>query len=178
MSIQENQSGNQRKAFCSVTGIIDFGDAAYSPLATDIAVASAYAMAGQVSPFDVAAEIAASFHTRLPLEAADIDALPDLIRARLVISVTKSAEHCISDWMSSWMPAPYVLPHLMDVSCRWDTARVRWTMADFSCCTRCRTTTWRSRHSEGIWIRRRCGGFRKARRFTAARRLPRSGRGI
>ncbi len=75
---------------CQVA-LIDFGDAVYSAIINEVAVACAYAMLGSARPIDDAATLVAAFHAEHPLLPEEIDILFDLIAARLVISVTMSA---------------------------------------------------------------------------------------
>jgi 4-aminobutyrate aminotransferase-like enzyme/Ser/Thr protein kinase RdoA (MazF antagonist) len=72
-------------------GVVDFGDMVWSPVVADLAVACAYAMLGKPDPLAAAAAIVRGFHEVLPLAEAEIDALLDLIRARLAVSVTMAA---------------------------------------------------------------------------------------
>lgn len=76
----------------TVAGVIDFGDALHTVLIAEVAVASAYAILDQDDPIGAAAGIAAGFHAQYPLRAEELDLLFDLIAARLVISVTLSAQ--------------------------------------------------------------------------------------
>ncbi len=75
----------------SLTGLIDFGDAVFSPLINELAVAAAYAAMDSEAPIDDVALLAAAFHQVNPLHAHELDLLYDLIALRLVISVTMSA---------------------------------------------------------------------------------------
>ena len=74
-----------------IAGIIDFGDALYSPLIAEVAVACAYSILDVEDPIGAAATLAAGFHAEYPLREDEFDVLFDLIAMRLVISVTLSA---------------------------------------------------------------------------------------
>jgi 4-aminobutyrate aminotransferase-like enzyme/Ser/Thr protein kinase RdoA (MazF antagonist) len=74
-----------------IAGLIDFGDALHTVLIAEVAVACAYAILDLEDPVGAAAELAAGFHAEYPLREEELDLLFDLIRARLVISVTMSA---------------------------------------------------------------------------------------
>lgn len=74
-----------------VTGAVDFGDMLESWVVADLAVACAYALLGKADPVAAAAAIASGFHGVLPLTEDELEVLPDLVRARLAISVTMSA---------------------------------------------------------------------------------------
>jgi 4-aminobutyrate aminotransferase-like enzyme/Ser/Thr protein kinase RdoA (MazF antagonist) len=74
-----------------VSGLIDVGDAAFAPLAAEVAVACAYAMLGAEDPMAAAVAVVAGYHAEMPLTPPEIDALFDLIAGRLCISVTVSA---------------------------------------------------------------------------------------
>ncbi|MET2831685.1 aminotransferase class III-fold pyridoxal phosphate-dependent enzyme [Mesorhizobium shangrilense] len=74
-----------------VAGLIDFGDALYSVLIAEVAVACAYAILDAEDPIGDAARLVAGFHTEYPLREEEVDLLFDLIAMRLVTSVTLSA---------------------------------------------------------------------------------------
>jgi len=76
----------------AVAGVIDFGDALHTVLIAEVAVACAYSILDQADPIGAAAGIAAGFHAEYPLREEELDLLFDLIAARLVISVTLSAQ--------------------------------------------------------------------------------------
>ncbi len=71
----------------TISSIIDFGDMAYSWLAVEPAVASAYAMMGKDKPLEAAAAIIQGYHESLPLHESEISVLFDLICMRLCMSV-------------------------------------------------------------------------------------------
>jgi 4-aminobutyrate aminotransferase-like enzyme/Ser/Thr protein kinase RdoA (MazF antagonist) len=70
---------------------VDFGDMLESWTVADLAVGCAYAMLGKPDPVAAAAAVVEGYHASLPLVEEELDVLLDLIRARLVISVTMSA---------------------------------------------------------------------------------------
>ncbi|HVK90597.1 MAG TPA: aminotransferase class III-fold pyridoxal phosphate-dependent enzyme, partial [Mycoplana sp.] len=74
-----------------ISGLIDLGDALYSPLIADVAIAAAYAGLDHPDPIGAAAAIARGFHAEYPLLEEEVDLLYDLIAIRLVTSVTISA---------------------------------------------------------------------------------------
>ncbi|WP_029057251.1 aminotransferase class III-fold pyridoxal phosphate-dependent enzyme [Stappia stellulata] len=74
-----------------ISGLIDFGDALYTPLIAEVAIAAAYAGLDHDDPIGAAAAIARGFHEAYPLLEEELDLLYDLIAIRLVISVTISA---------------------------------------------------------------------------------------
>lgn len=74
-----------------VSGIIDFGDLAYSPLINELAVAITYACYNKENPLECASIILKSYHSKLPLEEKEIKVIYYLIAARLLISVCNSA---------------------------------------------------------------------------------------
>jgi Ser/Thr protein kinase RdoA (MazF antagonist) len=81
-----------------IAGIIDFGDMVHAPLVNEVAVAAAYQLSDTAVPLKAAAELVAGFNSVLPLEAAEIDILFDLILVRLVTSVA------ISGWRAARYP--------------------------------------------------------------------------
>lgn len=74
-----------------ISGLIDFGDAMHAPRVAELAVALAYAMLDRENPVLAVAPLVAGYHARMPLSDLEFAALPDLIAARLAISVTISA---------------------------------------------------------------------------------------
>lgn len=74
-----------------VSGLIDFGDLAYSPLINEVAVALTYACYDKESPLEWVPPLLAAYHKVLPLEEREIKILYYLIAARLCISVCNSA---------------------------------------------------------------------------------------
>ncbi|WP_109300795.1 aminotransferase class III-fold pyridoxal phosphate-dependent enzyme [Aquimarina sp. AU474] len=75
----------------TVSGIIDFGDLAYSPLVNELAVAITYGCYDKEKPLLWACYIIEAYHGVLPLEEIEIQTLYYLIAARLCISVCNSA---------------------------------------------------------------------------------------
>lgn len=74
-----------------VVGLLDFGDMIHSITAHEAAVACAYAMLGRDEPLDVMQSIVRGFAGECPLTADEVDALPQLVIARLATSVAMSA---------------------------------------------------------------------------------------
>ncbi len=74
----------------ALSGLIDFGDAVYTHTVNELAVALAYAMMGQADPVGAAVDVIRAYHAVFPLQEAEIAALPALIAARLLISLTVS----------------------------------------------------------------------------------------
>ncbi len=80
-----------------VVGVVDFGDALYSNLICEPAIASAYAMIDKVDPLDAAAKIVAGYHEQLPLTEAELETLFPLICTRLCVSVVNSAYQQVAE---------------------------------------------------------------------------------
>ncbi len=86
-----------------VVGLIDYGDMAYGWVATDAAIAAAYAMLGKAQPLDAACQVVRGFHHRKALTEAEIRTLFELICMRLCMSVS------ICAWQQSLNPDnPYL----------------------------------------------------------------------
>lgn len=81
-----------------VTGLVDFGDAVYTALVVEPAVACAYAMLDRPDPYAVRDLVIAGYERRRPLLAVERDLLDDLISTRLAVSV------CISAHQSALVP--------------------------------------------------------------------------
>ncbi|MCG2589814.1 aminotransferase class III-fold pyridoxal phosphate-dependent enzyme [Rhodohalobacter sulfatireducens] len=75
-----------------ISGIIDFGDLAYSPLINELAVAITYAIYDKDDPLEWACIILKAYHEINPLEELELHLLYYLIAARLCISVCNSAQ--------------------------------------------------------------------------------------
>lgn len=81
-----------------VTGVLDFGDATRTPLVNDVAVAAAYYLAEGAEPLDGALALLAGFCGVRPLQPVELELLPDLILARMVIRVG------ITEWRAARFP--------------------------------------------------------------------------
>jgi len=75
----------------TVRAIIDFGDAVYTQVVNDLAIACAYAIMNHPDSLLAAIPIVKGYHSKFPLLAEELAHLYNAIAMRLVISVTKSA---------------------------------------------------------------------------------------
>ncbi|MBJ7220908.1 phosphotransferase [Brenneria sp. L3-3C-1] len=91
-----------------VAGIIDFGDALHAPLVCELATALAYQIGNGADPFEYVVPFVFAYHQQLPLTAREIALLPDLIAARMALTMT------IAQWRASLYPAnrDYLLRNL------------------------------------------------------------------
>jgi ethanolamine-phosphate phospho-lyase len=76
----------------SISGFLDFGDATYSPMINDLAIALTYMMLNKQNPFEVILPIISGYQKHISLTQDEVDLLPDLITSRLCISLCNSAE--------------------------------------------------------------------------------------
>ncbi|KAA0595153.1 Ser/Thr protein kinase RdoA (MazF antagonist) [Azospirillum lipoferum] len=83
----------------TVTGIIDFGDALKAPLVNDLATALAYHVTSGETPFGSIVEMTRAYNAVLPLTAAEVELLPDLVAARLALAIA------ITSWRAAEHPA-------------------------------------------------------------------------
>ena len=74
-----------------VSGIIDFGDSAFTPLINELAIAITYSVFGKDDPIASALPIIEGYTSTLKLLEEEIDLLYYLIAGRLIMSVCKSA---------------------------------------------------------------------------------------
>ena len=74
-----------------VSGLIDFGDLAYSPVINEVAVALTYLCYDKEEPLEWLPAFLTAYQAILPLEETEISVLYYLIAARLCISVCNSA---------------------------------------------------------------------------------------
>ncbi|MCX5529759.1 aminotransferase class III-fold pyridoxal phosphate-dependent enzyme [Streptomyces sp. NBC_00006] len=80
-----------------IAAIIDFGDVVRAPRVCGLAVAAAYAQLGQDDPVAAACAVVAGYHAEAPLSATELRLLPDLINARLAMSIANSVEQLAAD---------------------------------------------------------------------------------
>ena len=71
--------------------MIDFGDMHHGWIASEAAIAAAYAILGKEDPLALAKEIVRGFHSAFPLNEAEIAATFPLVGMRLAVSVVNSA---------------------------------------------------------------------------------------
>lgn len=70
-----------------ITGIFDFGDIVRTQLINDVAVGAAYHVGAAGDPMEGPADFVAAYHRSRPLHDDEIDILPALIAARLLVTV-------------------------------------------------------------------------------------------
>ncbi len=80
-----------------ISGIIDFGDCAYTPLINELGIMLAYFMMGRNQPLESASRILKAYHTVLPLNEQEIKLLAYLIPARWCTTVLHAAKGRIED---------------------------------------------------------------------------------
>jgi 4-aminobutyrate aminotransferase-like enzyme/Ser/Thr protein kinase RdoA (MazF antagonist) len=76
-----------------VPGVIDFGDAVFTHTINDLAIAAAYMAMHKPDPLATIGQLTAGYHAVFPLTEVETQALFPLICARLLISVTCSAQN-------------------------------------------------------------------------------------
>ena len=80
-----------------LAGLIDVGDAHCTQTVNELAIACAYAGMDLPDPVGAMAEVVAGYRALQPLSDAELLALPDLIAARLLITVTTAAERAVTE---------------------------------------------------------------------------------
>lgn len=75
----------------NIKTIIDYGDAVYTQIINDLAIAIAYAVMQKPDPLQASLSIVKGYHKAFPLIEDELSLLHNLVAIRLVISVTKSA---------------------------------------------------------------------------------------
>lgn len=80
-----------------ITGLLDFGDAVWSAVVCDLAVAAAYAALDAPDPIGVIAAVQRGFEAQHPLTSGERAALLDLVPLRLATSVALSAHQSTLD---------------------------------------------------------------------------------
>ncbi|MFC4277103.1 phosphotransferase [Achromobacter aloeverae] len=89
-----------------IAALLDFGDMVRAPLVQDLGVAAAYQLEDAADPITPAATtLIAAYHRALPLDEDELVLLPDLIAARLLITVA------ITGWRAHQHPenSKYIL---------------------------------------------------------------------
>ncbi len=79
-----------------VAGILDFGDAAHSPLIVDLAVATAYHLGTDGDLLAPALDVVGGYHEVTPLESHELEVLFDLIMTRAVATAVISSWRAVS----------------------------------------------------------------------------------
>lgn len=82
-----------------ITGVIDFGDIIHAPRINELAVAAAYQLTDPDDRLGSASEFIGAYHEVLPLTPEECEVLPDLVAARLLITVL------ITEWRAARYPA-------------------------------------------------------------------------
>lgn len=80
-----------------VQAVIDYGDAIYTQIINDVAIACAYTVMGHNDPLEAALPIVRGYHSEFGLQETELVHLYHAIAMRLVISVTKSALNKIKE---------------------------------------------------------------------------------
>lgn len=75
-----------------ISGFIDLGDVAHSPIIHEVCIALTYLMFAKDNPLKAAVQFLKAYHKILPLEEKEIALLPSLIPTRLAVSLCHSAE--------------------------------------------------------------------------------------
>lgn len=86
-----------------VQAAIDYGDAIYTQIINDVAIACAYAIMQHNDPLEAALPIVKGYHATFPLQEEELQHLYNAIAMRLVISVTKSAINKIEEPNNSYL---------------------------------------------------------------------------
>jgi hydroxylysine kinase len=81
-----------------VTGIIDFGDIAYTALINDAAIGASYLCVLGDTPLEYSLQFIRAYHEVTPLQPQELSLLYDLMAARLVMTVA------ITEWRASRNP--------------------------------------------------------------------------
>ena len=83
-------SGRWAQARAAVS-VIDFGDMHYGLIASEPAIAAAYAILGKPEPLAAAASVVSGFHREFPLDETELSIMFTLMATRLAVSVVNSA---------------------------------------------------------------------------------------
>jgi len=81
-----------------VSGLVDFGDACHAPMINELAVAASYQMRAPEGPIASLAAMTTAYAREFPLERQEIEALPLLVKARVVTRII------LSEWRAEMFP--------------------------------------------------------------------------
>lgn len=103
--IIHNDGGNQHNMIVApdgpdhwrVRGLIDFGDAVLTQRICGLGIAATYALFGVRDPGAAIGVVCRGYHRVIPLTGDDIALVPDLIRARLAMSLAISSQRAVSE---------------------------------------------------------------------------------
>lgn len=114
----------------TVPGVIDFGDAVYTHKVNELAIAVAYVLMGKPDPLGALESVVRGFHREFPLTEDEMEALLPLTGARLLISLTCSAqnrvEHPDNEYLQiSDAPARELMRRLREIPPALFTATAR-----------------------------------------------------
>lgn len=73
-----------------VLGLIDYGDAVYTPIINDLGIAGMYLPIGQVNALETILPFVKGYHSSFPLQEEELALLYSAVAMRLVISLTKA----------------------------------------------------------------------------------------
>ena len=71
--------------------LIDFGDAIYTQIINDVAIACAYAIMNNSNPLRASIPVIKGYNSKFKLQEKELSFLYNLVAMRLIVSVTKSA---------------------------------------------------------------------------------------
>ena len=117
----DGHAGNLLRASADsdvVTGVIDFGDIAHTAIAADVAIAAESFAPDHTDPAEVTALLALGYHRHHPLTEDEISAMPELVLARLALSVLL-VEVQIRESVHLADRARRALPFVIDRLQRW-----------------------------------------------------------
>ena len=114
----------------SFIGFIDLGDMIHSYTVGDLAILLAYALLDRPDPLSVAGDIVRSYHLEFPLSDNEISVLFELVKLRLIMSVSIAAfqirERGDNAYLSiSQASIERTLPHLAEIPSRFAEAVLR-----------------------------------------------------
>lgn len=114
----------------SLSGLIDFGDLAWSYLVAELAIAAAYIVCRRDDPVTAISHLVAGYHQRLPLEPAELACLLDLTMLRMSVSICMSArqqqQRPDDEYLSiSQEPIRATLPRLLELPSKLVLAQIR-----------------------------------------------------
>jgi len=89
-----------------ISGIIDFGDMVYSARIGEVAIAAAYTAMDSDDPLANAAALLSAYHAEEPLTEVEIALFFPLLRMRLAVTVSNSAERVLTE-----PDDPYLMLH-------------------------------------------------------------------
>ncbi|MCH2104632.1 MAG: aminotransferase class III-fold pyridoxal phosphate-dependent enzyme [Planctomycetes bacterium] len=111
-------------------GLLDVGDINRGWVLGEVSIAAAYLLQGETEPLKVLTEFVAGYHQRDPIPEDEVGLILELLRLRLCVSVSVSAEQRAEEPGNEYLSVSYKPAlELLALIQRWDPEEVRRSLA-------------------------------------------------